>query len=66
MSLSFTPTCARVSQARMQLAGVGGPIVAPVDGGATTSIDDLDALQIQTHPVVAVKVCYSALVVSLG
>ena len=45
----------------MQLAGVGGPIVTGRDGvhdvnTNTTSIDDLDALQIQTHPVVAVKV----------
>lgn len=40
----------------MQLAGVGGPIVGGPGDEVTTSIDDLDALQIQTHPLVAVKV----------
>lgn len=41
----------------MQLAGVGGPIVvAPGAGEGTTSIDDLDMLQIQTHPLVTIKV----------
>jgi len=41
----------------MQLAGVGGPIVVGGAGENTTSIDDLDALQIQTHPLVTIKVC---------
>jgi len=42
----------------MQLAGIGGPIVAAAPGA--TSIEDLEALQILAHPLVNVKVCLAS------